>query len=644
MCGIAGILSLTQNPISHLKQKLHRMQQLLTHRGPDGVGYWIPEQAGVGLTHRRLSIIDLSDNASQPMIGEDGNVLILNGEIYNHRELRASLAPHWHFKSQSDTEVILGAYQRYGLASLDYLRGMFAFALWDKQKNTLVLARDRFGIKPLYYTQVADCFLFASEAKALLPFISNIQTDQDAFIEYITYQQTIGSQTLFKGIHRLPPAHYLTITDDQIKLARYWDVSYDNLSNQDCDYYEEKIVTYLSDSISKHMVSDVPLGAHLSGGLDSSIIAALACRQDSAIPLFHGKFSGYAQCDESYYAQLVASELHSSLHVIDITPDHFTANIQKIIYHLDYPVAGPGAFAQYLVSELASNHVKVVLGGQGGDEIFGGYARYLIAYLEQCIKAAIEGTSQNGNFVVTLESIIPQLISLKEYQPLIKKFWSEGLFDSLDKRYFRLIDRSNDFVAEINWDGFDRNSVAQQFENLFHESSLHKTAYFNNMTHFDFKYLLPGLLHVEDRMSMAHGLETRVPFLDHPLVEFAAAIPAIVKFKNGELKTLLRKAFGHLLPAVVLQRTDKMGFPVPLHDWVVGPLRDFIYDVFTTGRNKRRDFVNYDAIIHQLHDTTPYSRKLWALLSYELWHQQFHDCASQIHFESRDCLELIEVL
>ncbi len=256
----------------------------------------------------------------------------------------------------------------------------------------------------------------------------------------------------------------------------------------------------------------------------------------------------------------------------------FRDHISKVIYHLDHPVAGPGSFPQYEVSALAAKHVKVVLGGQGGDEIFGGYARYLVAYLEQCIRAAIDGTYKTGNFVVTLESIIPRMGVLREYKPMLRQFWSDGLFGPLDERYFRLINRSADTRDEIDWSGLPMAGVFETFKGEFNKSNVGKDAYFDKMTHFDFKFLLPALLQVEDRMGMAHGLESRVPLLDQELVEFVATIPADVKFKDGQAKHLLKHCFSNTLPRPITERRDKMGFPVPLKEWVNGELKDFVHD------------------------------------------------------------------
>jgi asparagine synthase (glutamine-hydrolysing) len=318
------------------------------------------------------------------------------------------------------------------------------------------------------------------------------------------------------------------------------------------------------------------------------------------------------------------------LYIADITAEDFRKHLSDVIYHLDFPVAGPGSFPQFMVSQLAAKHVKVVLGGQGGDEIFGGYARYVLAYFEQCIKAAIEGTYKNGQYVVTIESIVPNLGLLREYKPLMREFWRDGLFAPLDERYFRLVDRSSDMQDEIDWDALDKRRVFEDFLSIFNNrENVRKEAYFDSMTHFDFKCLLPALLQVEDRMSMAHGLESRVPMLDHSLVEFAATVPADVKFEGGRMKNLIKIAFADVLPTEVAERRDKMGFPVPLKEWLSGPLRGHVLGLFENMRDRHRAFINADAVLRNFDRAQPFSRKTWGLLSLELWHQRFHDRAAE---------------
>ena len=632
MCGIAGIISLDGVPIRDLAASLRTLDRLIVHRGPDGEGTWSSPGKSVGLAHRRLAIIDLTEAAAQPMHGPNGTVITYNGEIYNYRELRAALADRWRFRTESDTECILASYEIYGADFLSYLRGMFAFALWDERKKRLIAARDRFGIKPFYYALADGVLYFASEVKALLPFLPGIDTDAEALAEYLTFQYTIGEKTLFKHVHQLLPGHYLVAENSKVETKRYWDVRYEIDREHSAPYFERRLRELLNESMALHLRADVPVGSYISGGIDSSLMAILAAKVDPQNrQVFHGRFTEYPGYDESDYARLAAAQSASKLNVVDISAGDFTDRIHDVIWHMDFPVAGPGSFPQFMVSELAAKHVKVVLGGQGGDEIFGGYARYLVAYFEQCIKAAIEGNYKNGNYVVTIESIVPNLGLLREYKPMLREFWREGLFSDLDSRYFRLIDRSSDMIEEVDWRALDKDRVFQAFQSIFNNpGNVGHEAYFDKMTHFDFKCLLPALLHIEDRMSMAHGLESRVPLLDHPLVELVATVPADIKFSGGDTKHLLKRAFGGELPKLILNRRDKMGFPVPLKEWFADELHDFVQDMFRSRAAQSRPFMNADAVLANFERAGRFSRKTWGLISLEIWHQMFHDRASEI--------------
>ncbi len=340
---------------------------------------------------------------------------------------------------------------------------------------------------------------------------------------------------------------------------------------------------------------------------------------------FTGRFPEDERYDESGYARAVADARGLDLHLVDIGVDDFLEHMESVVYHLDYPTAGPGSFPQYMVSREASRHGKVIVGGQGGDEIFGGYTRYLIAYFEQCIKAAIEGTMHKGNFVVTYESIIPNLVALRNYRPLLQEFWRDGLFEELDARYFRLIDRAPTLGDEIDWNALGPYSPFETFQGIFNGDNVGHQSYFDKMTHFDFKTLLPALLQVEDRVSMAHGLESRVPLLDHELVELAATVPSDVKFKDGTMKHLFKRATRSLVPDVVAQRTDKMGFPVPLTEWLEGPAREYVDDVFSSQAALGRDLIDNAKVRAGLQGEPRFGRKVWGLLSLELWQRAFHD-------------------
>jgi asparagine synthase (glutamine-hydrolysing) len=584
------------------------------------------DNKAVGFAHRRLAIIDLTPGAAQPMTGNDGSVITYNGEIYNYRELRRQLESRWSFRSQSDTEVILAAHHQWPSNFVDHLRGMFSFAIWNSARNELVAYRDRFGIKPLYYTVVERCLYFASEAKALLPFLKHIETDPDALADYLTFQFVLGTRTLFAGVQQVEPGHRLVARNGSVTQERYWDVRYDINFGQSPDHFRDTTRALLEESIEMHLRSDVEVGAYVSGGIDSSLVATLARRSSGGSKFFHGRFTDYPGYDESAFAQAVSDANAARLLITDITATDFESHLRDVIYHLDYPVAGPGSFPQYMVSQLASQHVKVVVGGQGGDEIFGGYARYLIAYFEQCIKAAIDGTYKNGNFVVTIESIVPNLGVLREYKPLLAEFWKDGLFGPIDERYFRLINRAVDADREFNWSELNPSGVYERYSELFNSrENFKKEALFDRMTHFDFKTLLPALLHVEDRMSMAHGLESRVPLLDHPLVEFVATAPADVKFEGGQMKQLLKQTFANELPTQVLNRRDKMGFPVPLAEWLSNDLGDMSIELMKSMSSHDRPGINSRELADTASSSPRFSRKTWALMSLEVWYQTFHD-------------------
>ena len=624
MCGICGAIDLKGRPVPDLERKLEVMSELIQHRGPDDEGAWIHEGGHVGLAHRRLSIIDLS-SGQQPMSDETGRWITYNGEVYNYPELMKEIG-EGSFRTHCDTEVVLRAHERWGAEALDHLRGMFAYALWDEGSGELFCARDRFGIKPFYYAVVDDVFYFASEAKALLPMLPSIETDLEGLRDYLAFQFCLAGKTLFKGVRELAPGHFLRVGRNGVpEPKRYWEVFYDIDFGHDAAYYEEQIRALLDESVHLHLRSDVPVSAYLSGGVDSSAVAALAGREQGGLLAFTGKFSEDPRYDESAYARIAADQCGLDLHEIDIGVDDFLATIEDVAYHMDYPAAGPGSFPQYMVSRAAAEQVKVILGGQGGDEIFGGYTRYLIAYFEQCIRGAIEGTLHSGNFVVTYESIIPNLVSLRNYKPMLREFWKEGLFEDLDARYYRLINRAHHVENEVDVAALGDYHPFSTFSEIFHGANVGHEAYFDKMTHFDFKTLLPALLQVEDRVSMAHGLESRVPLLDHRLIELAATIPADIKFRDGEMKHIFKRAVAPIVPGQILERTDKMGFPVPLTEWLGDGAREFVTDVLSTDAALSRDMIDNRKVLEGLTGEEAFGRKIWGLLSLELWQRAFHD-------------------
>lgn len=631
MCGIFGYINNQGYCASEAVEIVSQGMQAISHRGPDGSGMWISNDGKVGLGHLRLSIIDI-ESGSQPMVSQDSRyIIIFNGEIYNYLELQQELGQR-EFKTNSDTEVILQAYKVWGEKCLSRLRGMFSFVIWDDLEKKLFLARDRFGIKPLYLVKTSRGIFFSSEIKAFLPFMDSRTLNKRGFSDYISFQFCIGEKTLIENVVQIPAAHYAILQPNyDLKTNCYWEVQY-NIDYEHTErWFVERLKELIHDSMKIHLRADVEVGSYVSGGIDSSFLASYAnnLSGQASMKIFNGRFCEGDGFDESSYARDLANQHNLSLHISSIDENDFIENIESVIWHLDQPTAGPGSFPQYMVSKEASKHVKVVLGGQGGDEIFGGYARYLIAYFEQCIKGAIDGTLHNGNYIVSYESIISNLETLRQYKPMLKEFWSSGLFDERDERYWRLVNRSHTISDIISPNYLDSSYTYEEFKSIFWGKNVNKEAYFDSMTHFDFKTLLPALLHVEDRMSMAHGVESRLPFLDHPLVEFLATVPADIKFSNGELKRFLKLIAFDYLPASIRGRKDKMGFPVPLNVWLArrgSKVRDYIGDLLGSERARNRPYLAGKLEIDKiLNSQSIYGRNLWALISLEIWHRQFID-------------------
>ncbi len=631
MCGIAGILS-SGRSLDDRREVLATMLQRLAHRGPDGEGaVHRPAQALLG--HRRLAVIDV-EHGQQPMCSADGRFsLTYNGEIYNYLELRQALQQQGlSFRTTSDTEVLLQLLIRDGEKAVSQLNGMFAFVFHDAAENRWIAARDPFGIKPLYFASLADEWVFASEAKALFAHPGlRAARDERSLQQYLTFQFCLEGLTLFGGVNKLQPGFLLCGHGAQVEREHcYWDTNYriDNYHTE--EYFVDALRQLLEDSVRLQLRSDVPLGGYLSGGLDSSVVCTLATRLlGRPIAMFHGRFAEGAAYDESRYAREVAAACGATcLEVVPGAQD-FVDELPGLIYALDEPVAGPGLFPQLLVSRLARQHVTVVLGGQGGDEIFGGYARYLVGYLEQALKGAIFESNEEGKHLVTLGSIIAQLPMLRQYRPLLEQFWSRGLFEDMDARYFQLIDRSQgleQILAPELARGFDRERLFCEFQRVFnHPDTL---SYINKMTHFDQKTLLPALLQVEDRVSMAASLESRVPLLDTRIVDLVTTMPPPLKFQGGRPKHIFKKAVEGLLPAQVLERKDKMGFPVPLADWLRGgPVRNFVGDILLSRRSLERGIFLPSALQTMLRQPGVGGRQLWGALSLELWHRAFIDAA-----------------
>ena len=423
MCGFVGIINNKDQAVDY--SVLSQMAETLRHRGPDDEGHLI--EGSVGFYHKRLSIIDL-ETGRQPMTSGDITV-VFNGEIYNYIELAQELKKKgYSFQTKSDTEVIIKAYEEYGLEAINKLNGMFAFLLYDRRENRLVAARDHFGIKPLYYTFNGGNLVFASEIKALLkhPRVA-VMPDYDSIQEYLTFQYVLDYDTFFCGIHKLPPGHYLVadLSKMRLKLVKYWELDFTVDTHHTEEYFIDTLKHLLRDTINIQLRSDVPLGAYLSGGMDSSTVAILAALQyPGKFKTFTGAFREGSQFDETCYAREAAEACNAEIYEIYPTEEEFIDVLPSLVYYMDEPAAGPGLFPQYMVSKLASQEVKVVLGGQGGDEIFGGYTRFVIAYLEQALKGAIYESNEEGEHIVSLHSILPNLPTLRQYVPMLRRLFS----------------------------------------------------------------------------------------------------------------------------------------------------------------------------------------------------------------------------
>lgn len=628
MCGFVGVVHRDGSPVP--SAVLDRMAEKIKHRGPDDEGFLI--EGPVGFYHKRLSIIDLV-TGRQPMTHGLFSI-VYNGEVYNYIELRESLRRSGHvFRTTSDTEVILHMYQEYGPEFISRLNGMFAFIIYDREQNRLMVGRDHFGVKPLYYYSNDNFLLFASEIKALLAHPAvQASPNYESIQEYLIFQYVLAENTLFRGIYKLLPGHYhlIDLTSFSKQNVKYWEPDFTVDTHHTEEYFVWKLREYLEDTVSIQMRSDVPVGAYLSGGIDSSLVTILAAQRFSGqLKTFTGAFREGPQFDETAYAREVAAACNAQMFNIYPTEQDFIDLLPKLIYHMDEPAAGPGLFPQYMVSKLAADEVKVVLGGQGGDEVFGGYTRYVIAYLEQALKGAIYETADDGEHIVSLRSILPNLPFIREYGPMLRRFWQSGLFEAMDRRYYRLIDRtegdrrvlSDDFRANV-----DEDRIFARFQNTFnHPNTL---SYYNRMVHYDMVSSLPALLQVEDRVSMAVSLESRVPLLDRRIVELVASMPPRMKFKGAEMKYILKKAAMDLLPQKILERKDKMGFPVPLHIWARNRVRGFFRDILLSSHSRSRGIFNHPEIERLIENEDAFSRRLWGVVNLELWFRSFIDGSS----------------
>ena len=658
MCGIAGLVS-PDGLASDARGRAIAMRDVLIHRGPDEAGLF--DDGHAALAHRRLSIVDLT-SGQQPLANEDQTVWVsFNGEIYNHADVRRELEPYGHkYRTRSDTETIVHAYEQWGDDCVHRFRGMFAFSLWDGPRRRLLLVRDRLGIKPLYWTRAGDTLLFASEIKAL--FASGLVTpdaNEAALPEALSTRYVSGEETLFRGIRKLLPGHLLVFEDGDVRVRQYWDVPtgrpegrhYDRSSadlqvgdesSADLQVRDEsraglrarrdvvaRFRDLLEESVRLRLMSDVPLGMFLSGGIDSSAIAALMARMiDRPLRTFSVAFEERA-FNELEYAREVARAIGAEAHEVVINDRDFFGALPRLVWHEDEPIAHPSSVPLYFVSALARQHVTVVLTGEGSDELLAGYGKYpRIAW--------------NWRAGTIYQRMLPATVRRAVADGVVPRL--PGRLGRYARRSFLAMDRTPESMF---LDNFASIRLAEQRRLLSARLSASidpRQAYASSMAHFDapngsstfldrllyadIKTYLVELLMKQDQMSMATSIESRVPFLDHKLVEFAAALPDRWKLSGWTTKRVLREAMRGVLPPSILNR-PKMGFPVPFAAWLRGRWNDVARQVLLDGRTRQRGVIDLPAVDQLLRDhaagRTEGGDRIWTLMNLELWYRTFVD-------------------
>ncbi len=615
MCGIAGIVGLDGGPIR--EDEVRRMCAAMVHRGPDGEGTYLG--TGVALSMRRLSIIDLV-TGDQPVSNEDGSIwVVFNGEIYNFLELRRELEGAGHrFRTGSDTETIVHLYEEYGEDCVERLRGMFVFALWDESKQRLLLARDRLGIKPLYFAEVSGRFLFASELKAILqhPEVDR-RINWRSFDYLLTSLTTPPDESILAGVHKLEPGHVLIAKRfGAVRVRRYWDVTFEADHARSEEEWVSELRGLLDESIRLHLASDVPLGAFLSGGIDSSsIVASMARLTDRPVKTFSIGFSD-PRFNELDKARRVARTFGTDHHEIVLEPDVVSV-LDDVVYHLDEPFGDSSAIPTYLVSKLAAEHVTVVLSGDGGDELFAGYDRYLVEARERRFRFLPERARRSLGWAAER---MPERMRGRNLLRHIALPGDERYFDAAtllrrEEKELLLRPEIAELVREEDpW----RRSRECLLENRPH--------WLSALQRLDLKTYLPlDILTKVDRMSMAHSIEARVPLLDHKLVELAARIPPELKLSGGTTKHLFKRAMRGILPDETIDG-PKRGFAIPLGLWFRGELRTFVSDLLLSARCRERGIFDPAALEKRIaRGDSGLGLDLWTLLSFELWCRTFLD-------------------
>ena len=624
MCGIAGIV---HKKSVDIESTVVSMKNAFPWRGPDGEGHIVFEKDGVALGHRRLSILDVTKAGSQPMTDASGTLtVVFNGEIYNFIELAAELKRYgYNFRSSSDTEVLLAAYHKWGVDCLAKFNGMFAFAIWDANSKKMFLARDRMGIKPLYYYFDGAKFLFASEIKSILTALGSVPPINYSLIDqYMSFGYIPGENTLYSDIRRLLPGHYMVFQDRHLTIRKYWDLEFQPNDEKNIDYYIERVKELLNHSIDLRLRSDVPLGIFLSGGIDSSaVVALLAPRVSKQLKTFSVAYDFGGQFNETPYAKIVASKFHTDHYEFFVDPVHFRDFIPKYVYYMDEPVTEAAAISLYFISRLAKQHVTVALSGEGSDELFAGYDFYLynivIEKLRQFLGPSLPAKVAKISRGLMPNSRITKYIELAR-TPLEGRYkgistYNENLKKMLYKKDFAQLVRD------------EKDIETHEFLiNLSHKTQgwdpLSRMLYFDTKT-----WLVDDLLIKADRMSMAASIELRVPFLDYRLVEFAATVPSSLKIRGRTTKYLLKKMLEDLLPRTIVYR-KKLGFPTPLRAMFAGELAQFTKDVLLSRNSDIGEIFRLSTIKKLLdshikgeHDN---HQIIWQLVILETWFKIFN--------------------
>jgi asparagine synthase (glutamine-hydrolysing) len=646
MCGICGKVSYHENPVD--ENLLRRMCRAFAYRGPDDCGVYTHNGAGsnvhpvhVGLGHRRLSIIDLSSAGHQPMSNEDGTIwIIFNGEIYNFKEIRADLEKKGHtFRSDTDTEVLIHLYEEKGINAVDFLNGMFAFALWDASEEKLWVCRDRIGIKPLVYYWNDEQFVFASEIKALLTDQSiSKELDYEALLLYLAFNYVPAPYTIFKGIKKLKPGQHLCVQNKNLEVKEYWDTPHKADAeiaslpfSEQKKIFQERLYQHLESAVNCRMIADVPLGAFLSGGIDSSIIVALMARySDKPVKTFSIGFKDDNLFDETDYARQVANLYHTDHHEFKLTYTDLVDVFVNALSTFDEPFADSSAIPTYIVSRETREYVTVALSGDGGDELFAGYRSYLGEYWYSKYML-IPGLLRRPLFEKLIGSFPDSRDNnLLEYIRRVKKF-IKGTKGSFPERLLSLKEIFPQEIRQRILLNFDINSNASKedpalkwIQNIL---QTYQGDRINSMLYSDFKDSLPGdMLTKVDWMSMKNSLEVRVPFLDHHVVELAFQMQGFLKLYKGKTKYILKETFKKLLPASLLRR-PKAGFEIPISRWLKSDLKYLVNEYLSEDTIRKQGIFDYNIInelvaIH-IENKSDTSWMIWNLIVFQYWYKSY---------------------